>query len=200
MTLMQDDIDWNEVPRGQQGRQALAVGRGLKLAAPLVSSSARSSSPPTRSSRLRAERGARPGQPAPARRARPPVRLGERRARPGVPLQADAGRCFGRAVVPARRDGADGRARAPRSPVPRVRARPASLLLRRCVARRRAHAPDIRRLRPARVLRARDRGGARAPAAPARPLGSAARSRAARPTVPSPRRRSSPSPLSTPTR
>src|SRR6058998_3809051 len=36
MTLMQEDIDWNEVPRGQQGRQALAVGRGLMLAAPLV--------------------------------------------------------------------------------------------------------------------------------------------------------------------
>jgi hypothetical protein len=34
--LMQEDIDWNELPRGQQGRQALAVGRGLMLAAPLV--------------------------------------------------------------------------------------------------------------------------------------------------------------------
>ena len=36
MTLMQEDIDWDEVPRGQPGRQALAVGRGLMLAAPLV--------------------------------------------------------------------------------------------------------------------------------------------------------------------
>jgi hypothetical protein len=36
MTLMQEDIDWNELPRGQQGRHALAVGRGLMLAAPLV--------------------------------------------------------------------------------------------------------------------------------------------------------------------
>lgn len=34
--LMQEDIDWNELPRGQQGRHALAVGRGLMLAAPLV--------------------------------------------------------------------------------------------------------------------------------------------------------------------
>jgi len=36
MTLMQEDIDWNQLPRGQQGRHALAVGRGLMLAAPLV--------------------------------------------------------------------------------------------------------------------------------------------------------------------
>jgi hypothetical protein len=36
MSLVQEDIDWNELPRGQQGRQALAVGRGLMLAAPLV--------------------------------------------------------------------------------------------------------------------------------------------------------------------
>jgi uncharacterized protein DUF4153 len=36
MTLMQEDIDWNEFPKGQQGRQAVAVGRGLMLAAPLL--------------------------------------------------------------------------------------------------------------------------------------------------------------------
>jgi Domain of unknown function (DUF4173) len=36
MSLMQEDIDWNELPKGQQGRQALAVGRGLMLAAPLL--------------------------------------------------------------------------------------------------------------------------------------------------------------------
>jgi hypothetical protein len=35
-TLMQEDIDWNELPRGEQGRQAVAVGRGLVLAAPLL--------------------------------------------------------------------------------------------------------------------------------------------------------------------
>ena len=34
--LMQEDIDWNEFPKGPQGRQAIAVGRGLILAAPLV--------------------------------------------------------------------------------------------------------------------------------------------------------------------
>jgi hypothetical protein len=33
---MQEDIDWNELPRGSQGRQAVAVGRGLALAAPLL--------------------------------------------------------------------------------------------------------------------------------------------------------------------
>jgi Domain of unknown function (DUF4153) len=36
MTLMQHDIQWNELPRGSQGRQAVAVGRGLMLAAPLL--------------------------------------------------------------------------------------------------------------------------------------------------------------------
>lgn len=35
-TLMQQDIDWNELPRGEQGKQAVAVGRGLMLAAPLL--------------------------------------------------------------------------------------------------------------------------------------------------------------------
>ena len=27
VTLMQEDIDWNELPKGSQGRQAIAVGR-----------------------------------------------------------------------------------------------------------------------------------------------------------------------------
>jgi Domain of unknown function (DUF4173) len=36
MTLMQEDIDWNELPKGEQSRQAFAVGRGLMLAAPLL--------------------------------------------------------------------------------------------------------------------------------------------------------------------
>jgi hypothetical protein len=36
VTLMQEDIDWNELPKGSQGRQAVAVGRGLMLAAPLL--------------------------------------------------------------------------------------------------------------------------------------------------------------------
>ncbi len=36
MTLMQDDIDWNELPKGPQAKQAVAIGRGLMLAAPLV--------------------------------------------------------------------------------------------------------------------------------------------------------------------
>ena len=36
VTLMQEDIDWNELPKGQQGRQAVAVGRGVLLAAPLL--------------------------------------------------------------------------------------------------------------------------------------------------------------------
>jgi len=35
-TLMQEDIDWKELPRGSQGRQAVAVGRGVLLAAPLL--------------------------------------------------------------------------------------------------------------------------------------------------------------------
>ena len=35
-TLMQEDIDWNELPKGPQGRQAVAIGRGLMLAAPLL--------------------------------------------------------------------------------------------------------------------------------------------------------------------
>jgi hypothetical protein len=35
-TLMQEDIDWTELPRGSQGRQAVAIGRGLMLAAPLL--------------------------------------------------------------------------------------------------------------------------------------------------------------------
>jgi hypothetical protein len=33
---MQEDIDWKEVPTGSQGRHAVAVGRGLMLAAPLL--------------------------------------------------------------------------------------------------------------------------------------------------------------------
>jgi hypothetical protein len=36
IALMQEDIDWNELPKGDQGRQAVAVGRGLMLAAPLL--------------------------------------------------------------------------------------------------------------------------------------------------------------------
>ena len=36
VTLMQEDIDWSELPKGAQGRQAVAVGRGLMLAAPLL--------------------------------------------------------------------------------------------------------------------------------------------------------------------
>jgi len=36
VTLMQEDIDWNKVPKGSQGRHAVAVGRGLMLAAPLL--------------------------------------------------------------------------------------------------------------------------------------------------------------------
>jgi hypothetical protein len=36
VTLMQEDIDWNEFPKGSQARQAVAVGRGLMLAAPLL--------------------------------------------------------------------------------------------------------------------------------------------------------------------
>ena len=36
VTLMQEDIDWNELPKGSQGRQAIAVGRGLMLASPLL--------------------------------------------------------------------------------------------------------------------------------------------------------------------
>jgi Domain of unknown function (DUF4173) len=36
VTLMQEDIDWEELPRGPQAKQAVAVGRGLMLAAPLL--------------------------------------------------------------------------------------------------------------------------------------------------------------------
>jgi hypothetical protein len=36
VTLMQEDIDWNELPKGSQGRHAVAVGRGVMLAAPLL--------------------------------------------------------------------------------------------------------------------------------------------------------------------
>jgi hypothetical protein len=35
-TLMQKDIDWQELPKGPQAKQAVAVGRGLMLAAPLL--------------------------------------------------------------------------------------------------------------------------------------------------------------------
>jgi len=35
-TLMQEDIDWQELPKGPQAKQAVAVGRGLMLAAPLL--------------------------------------------------------------------------------------------------------------------------------------------------------------------
>jgi Domain of unknown function (DUF4153) len=34
--LMQEDIDWQELPKGPQARQAVALGRGLMLAAPLL--------------------------------------------------------------------------------------------------------------------------------------------------------------------
>ena len=34
--LMQQDIDWQELPKGPQAKQAVAVGRGLMLAAPLL--------------------------------------------------------------------------------------------------------------------------------------------------------------------
>ena len=36
VALMQEDIDWKELPRGEEGRHAVAVGRGLMLAAPLL--------------------------------------------------------------------------------------------------------------------------------------------------------------------
>jgi hypothetical protein len=36
VTLMQQDIDWEELPKGPQAKQAVAVGRGLVLAAPLL--------------------------------------------------------------------------------------------------------------------------------------------------------------------
>jgi hypothetical protein len=36
VTLMQEDIDWAELPKGPQAKQAVAVGRGLMLAAPLL--------------------------------------------------------------------------------------------------------------------------------------------------------------------
>ena len=36
VTLMQQDIAWDELPKGPQAKQAVAVGRGLMLAAPLL--------------------------------------------------------------------------------------------------------------------------------------------------------------------
>lgn len=36
VTLMQNDIDWRDLPKGAQARQAVAVGRGLLVAAPLI--------------------------------------------------------------------------------------------------------------------------------------------------------------------
>ena len=36
VTLMQKDIDWNDLPKGAQAGQAVAVGRGLLLATPLL--------------------------------------------------------------------------------------------------------------------------------------------------------------------
>jgi hypothetical protein len=36
VTLMQSDIEWGDLPKGTQARQAVAVGRGLLLAAPLL--------------------------------------------------------------------------------------------------------------------------------------------------------------------
>ena len=33
---MQEDIDWEELPKGPQAKQAVAIGRGLMLAAPLL--------------------------------------------------------------------------------------------------------------------------------------------------------------------
>jgi hypothetical protein len=35
-TMMQDDIDWKELPSREEGRHAVAIGRGLILAAPLL--------------------------------------------------------------------------------------------------------------------------------------------------------------------
>jgi hypothetical protein len=35
-TLMQSDIEWSELPKGPQTRQAVAIGRGFLLAAPLL--------------------------------------------------------------------------------------------------------------------------------------------------------------------
>jgi hypothetical protein len=36
VALMQEDIDWAELPKGPQAKQAVAVGRGIMLAAPLL--------------------------------------------------------------------------------------------------------------------------------------------------------------------
>lgn len=36
VTLMQSDVDWRELPRAQQARQAVAIGRGFLLAMPLL--------------------------------------------------------------------------------------------------------------------------------------------------------------------
>jgi hypothetical protein len=36
ITMMQEDIDWQELPKGPQAKQAVAVGRGLMIAAPLL--------------------------------------------------------------------------------------------------------------------------------------------------------------------
>src|SRR6266511_5424166 len=36
VALMKEDIEWRELPKGPQARQAVAVGRGLMLAAPLL--------------------------------------------------------------------------------------------------------------------------------------------------------------------
>jgi hypothetical protein len=36
VTLMQEDIAWEELPKGPQAKQAVAIGRGLMLAAPLL--------------------------------------------------------------------------------------------------------------------------------------------------------------------
>ena len=36
VTLIQSDIDWRDLPKGPQAGQAVAIGRGLLLAAPLL--------------------------------------------------------------------------------------------------------------------------------------------------------------------
>ena len=181
VTLMQEDIDWNELPKGAQGRQAVAVGRGLMLAAPLlflfgalfvaadsvfqdyVSSAVPNPGELTLHVALIVLFGW--------------VSAGLLREYLTRPSPVEAGAST---LVPARCDRAHGRPRIARPALPRVRARPAPLPVRRRLGRRGEDGAHLRGVRAAWLLRARDRRGARPAAAPARRLAATSRGRSAR--------------------
>ena len=137
VTLMQEDIDWQELPKGSQGRQAVAVGRGLMLAAPLLflfgalfvaadsvfQDYVSSAVPNPGELMLHVALIVLFGW----------VSAGLLREYLTSPSPVEGG---GSTLVPARGDRADGRPRAARPALPRIRARPAPLSVRRSLGRR----------------------------------------------------------------